>query len=101
MRIGLYALIAATALVAAPAAADTVGKRLLSTDISSQVAVEVPGVGVRIGEPRRRDRDFDDRRRFRDREVRSERRGDRRGCKTVTVQEETPRGTVTRTRTRC
>jgi hypothetical protein len=96
MRIGLYALIAATALVAAPATADTIGKRLSPTDISSQVAVEVPGVGVRIGEPRR-DRHWDERRRWRDREVRSERRG----CKTVTVQEETPRGTVTRTRTRC
>ncbi len=96
MRIGLYALIAASALVAAPAAADTVGKRLAPTDISSQVAVEVPGVGVRIGEPRR-ERHWDERRRWRDREV----RGERRGCKTVTIREETPRGMVTRTRTRC
>jgi hypothetical protein len=59
--------------------------------------VEVPGVGVRIGEPRR-ERHWDERSRtfLRDPSVR-----EGRGCKTVTVQEETPRGTITRKRTRC
>ena len=82
-----------------------------ASSVSAQgISVEVPGAGVRIGETRGRattvkssksnssDRNWGDRRRgWRDREVRSERRG----CKTVTVQEETPRGMVTRTRTRC
>src|SRR5688500_7152398 len=43
------------------------------------------------------DRNWGERRGWRDREVRNERRG----CKTVTVQQQTPRGMITRTRTRC
>ena len=63
------------------------------------VSVEVPGVGVRIGEPRREERG-----------VREDRREDRlyerdvRGgpeCRTVTVQEETPTGMRTVSRKKC
>jgi hypothetical protein len=59
----------------------------------AQIAVEVPGVGVRIGEPPppRRDRVWEER------EV-------RRGgpdCRSVTVQEETPYGVRTVTRRQC
>lgn len=50
------------------------------------LSVEVPGVGVRVGEPRYRERDYDrpryrERERFRERDVRSDR-----GCKTITIQ---------------
>ena len=57
----------------------------------AQVAVEVPGVGVRIGEPPppRRERIIE-------REVRG---GPE--CRTVTVTEETPTGTRTVTRRKC
>ena len=81
-----------------------------AASVSAQgISVEVPGAGVRIGETRGRattvkssksnssDRNWRERRGWRDREVRSERRR----CKTVTVQEETPRGVITRTRTQC
>ena len=57
----------------------------------AQVAVEVPGVGVRIGEPPppRRERIIE-------REVRG---GPE--CRSVTVTEETPTGTRTVTRRKC
>ena len=42
------------------------------------VTIEGPGVGVRVGEPRR-DEDRYDRRRWREREVRG-------GCRTITIQ---------------
>jgi hypothetical protein len=58
------------------------------------VEVGVPGVGVRIGEPGyRHDRDYD-RPRYRERDVRF----DRRSCKTVTIEH--PDGSVKRIR-RC
>ena len=59
---------------------------------NAQVAVEVPGVGVRIGEPpppRREDRVIE-------REVRG---GPE--CRSVTVTEDTPSGTRTVTRRKC
>jgi hypothetical protein len=57
----------------------------------AQIAVEVPGVGVRIGEPPppRRERIIE-------REVRG---GPE--CRTVSVTEETPTGTRTVTRRKC
>jgi hypothetical protein len=61
------------------------------------IGIEVPGVGVRVGEPNRpryRDRGGEyDRPRFREREVRSDR-----GCRTVTIERDD--GTVRRIR-RC
>jgi hypothetical protein len=63
------------------------------TEFSSQgLAIEVPGVGVRVGEPDRRRYHRD--RRWRERDVRS-------GCRTVTVRQETPYGTRTRSKTEC
>ena len=61
------------------------------------VQVEVPGVGVRIGEPDRRDRDRDSDR------LRGDRRGDTTGtCRTVTVKQERPDGTsYTRQERKC
>ncbi len=59
---------------------------------NAQIAVEVPGVGVRIGEPpppRREERIIE-------REVRG---GPE--CRTVTVTEDTPTGTRTVTRQKC
>ena len=58
---------------------------------NAQIAVEVPGVGVRIGEPPppRRERIIE-------REVRG---GPE--CRSVTVTEETPSGTRTVTRRKC
>jgi len=81
---------AAVIALAGPAVA---GDRL-STEVSSQgVYIEGPGVGVRVGPERERYREH---RRWRDREV----RGD--GCRTVTVRETRPDGSVvTRTRSRC
>ena len=58
---------------------------------NAQIAVEVPGVGVRIGEPPPPPRE-----RVIEREVRG---GPE--CRTVTVQEETPTGTRTVTRRQC
>jgi len=71
----------------------TAGLTLIAPAASNaQFAVEVPGVGVRIGEPgyrdydrpRYREREYDrdrwERRRWRDREVRGE------GCRTITIQ---------------
>jgi len=91
MRKILFA--AAACLIAAPVAAGEL--RAQSTEFSSQgVYIEGPGVGVRVGRDRERDRWRH--RGWRDREVRSG------GCKTVTVRETRPDGTrVTRTRERC
>ena len=58
---------------------------------SAQVGIDVPGVGVRIGEPRYRDYD---RPRYRERDVYM----GRRGCRTVTVERDD--GTIKRIR-RC
>ena len=89
MRYGFCIAAAAVALLAVPASAGS-----LPTDFSSQgVYLEGPGVGVRVGGPdhdRRRHREH-----FRDREVRG-------GCKTVTVRERGPNGSmITRTRSNC
>jgi hypothetical protein len=79
-------------------AAAAIGAATLLTvqPASAQVGVEVggPGVGVRIGEPRYRDRDRQDRvRRYDDN------RGD---CRTVTVSREREDGSiVTRRERRC
>lgn len=56
------------------------------------IAVEVPGVGVRIGEPPRRERE----RVFEEREVRGSAK-----CRTVTIQEDTPYGSRSRTKQEC
>jgi hypothetical protein len=84
---------AAAGLLAVPAAAGEL--RAQSTEFSSQgVYLEGPGVGVRVG-PDRRDR-WRERRHWREREVRRD------GCKTVTVRETRPDGSVvTRSRSRC
>ena len=58
---------------------------------NAQIAVEVPGVGVRIGEPPPPPRE-----RVIEREVRG---GPE--CRSVTVTEETPQGTRTVTRRKC
>ncbi len=58
---------------------------------NAQIAVEVPGVGVRIGEPPPPPRE-----RVIEREVRG---GPE--CRTVTVTEDTPSGTRTVTRQKC
>ena len=93
MRNGIYIAAAAALLIAAPAAAGDL-RNVQSTEISSQgVYIEGPGVGVRVGPDRDRDRE---RRHWRDREV----RGD--GCRTITVRETRPDGSVvTRTRSSC
>jgi hypothetical protein len=80
----------AACLIAAPAAAGELGS-VQSTDVSSQsVYIGTPGVGVRVGPDRRHHRHH-----WRERQVRG-------GCKTVTVRETRPNGTVvTRTRSRC
>jgi hypothetical protein len=88
----LFFAAAAACLIAAPVAAGEL-RGAQSTEFSSQVEVG-PG-GVRIG-PRDTYRDRRDR--WRDREV----RGERGGCKTVTVRETLPDGTrVKRTRSNC
>ena len=91
MRNGIYITAAAALLIAVPAAAGEL--RAQSTELSSQgVYIEGPGVGVRVGPERDRPRH----RHWRDREV----RGD--GCKTISVRETRPDGSVvTRTRSRC
>jgi hypothetical protein len=58
---------------------------------NAQIAVEVPGVGVRIGQPPPPPRE-----RIIEREVRG---GPE--CRTVTVTEDTPTGTRTVTRQKC
>ena len=62
--------------------------------LAQGVAVEVPGVGVRIGEPPRTDRVH--REEWREREVRSSP-----SCRAVTVTEDTPTGTRTRSKREC
>jgi len=62
------------------AAAAAIGS-LAPTPSMAQVAVEVPGVGVRVGEPHYRDYDRPRYREYREREVRYGR-----GCRTVTIQ---------------
>lgn len=91
-----FLFVAAACLLAAPLAASAGELRGTSTEFSSQgVYIDGPGVGVRVGPGRERER-FHERRRFRDREVRGE------GCRTVTVRETRPDGTrVSRTRSRC
>ena len=83
---------AAAGLFALPAAAGEL--RAQSTEFSSQgVYIGGPGVGVRVGPERRR---WHERRYWREREVRHG------GCKTVSVRETRPDGSVvTRTRSRC
>ena len=89
MRYGICIAAAAVALLAIPASAGPL------TEFSSQgVYIEGPGVGVRVGPEHERDR-WRHRDRFRDREVRG-------GCKTVTVKERGPDGSmITRTRSNC
>lgn len=96
MRKSLIIIAAATGLLAVPAAAGEL--RAQSTDFSSQSVYIGPG-GVAVG-PDRRDRwrghDRYERRHWREREVRRD------GCKTVSVRETRPDGSVvTRTRSRC
>ncbi len=81
MRYGFLVAAAAVVMIASPAA-------------SQGVTIEAPGVGVHVGPDgdRVRDRDHD---RLHERDV----RGD---CKTVTVQERGPDGSmVTRTKSNC
>jgi hypothetical protein len=93
MRLSMIAA-AAALLIAAPAAAGELG-RVQSTEISSQGIYVGPG-GVRVETDRRDRRDRYRHRGWRDRHVRGE------GCKTVTVRERRPDGSViTRTRSRC
>jgi hypothetical protein len=93
MRKSLIIIAAATGLLALPAAAGEL--RTQSTELSSQSVYIGPG-GVRVDPDGRRDRRWRERRYWRDREVRGP------GCKTVTVRETRPNGSVvTRTRTRC
>ena len=64
-----------------------------ATSSAQGIGIDVPGVGVRIGEPYRH-RYYDDGPRFRDRDVYLSRRG----CRTVTVERDD--GSVKRIR-RC
>ena len=80
MRASLLAVAAAAVLAAAVPSAP---------GFAQGVSVDVPGVGVRIGDPDRR----------RDRDVYHERRRERitvggEGCRTVTVKERLPNGTT-------
>jgi hypothetical protein len=77
MRASLLAVAAATVLAAAIPSAP---------GFAQGVSVEVPGVGVRVGDPDRRDR-YRERRRERV-TVGSE------SCRTVTVKERRPNGTT-------
>jgi hypothetical protein len=89
MRASLFVLAAATMLAAAVPA----------SSVSAQgVSIQGPGVGVRIGEPDRyRDRRWREDRYYCGRETRG---GP--GCRTVTVRERMPDGSVVvRRRTRC
>jgi hypothetical protein len=74
------------------AAAASVTAFAPTTAAQAQIAVEVPGVGVRIGEPPRRDRE----RVLEERDVRG---GPK--CRTVTVTEDTPNGSRSRTKQEC
>lgn len=66
--------------------------------VAQGVAVEVPGVGVRIGEPDRRPVAREERhdRVLEEREVRGSR-----NCRTVTVQEDTATGSRSKTKQEC
>ncbi len=90
MRYGLCIAAAAAALFAVPASAGP-----LSNEFSGEgLNIDAPGVGIHVGPERDRlhERDHD---RFRERDV----RGD---CKSVTVKERGPDGSmVSRTRTNC
>jgi hypothetical protein len=78
MRATLLGLAASTLLLAS----------VPTANVSAQgVAVEVPGVGVRIGDP---DRDRYRERRYRERDT----YGVSEGCKSVTVRERRPDGSV-------
>lgn len=74
------------------AAAGSIAAFAPTTASQAQIAVEVPGVGVRIGEPPRRDRE----RVLEERDVRG---GPK--CRTVTVTEDTPNGSRSRTKQEC
>ncbi len=91
MRYRFIIAAAAAAIIAAPAAAGP-----LSTEMSSQgVTVDAPGVGIHVGPDHDRIRERDHRDGFHERDV----RGD---CKTVTVQERGPDGSmVSRSKTNC
>ncbi len=88
MRATLLAIAAATVLAgAAPA----------STASAQGVAIEAPGVGVRVGEPGYRERHWREERFHRDRVTVGGA-----GCRTVTVRERMPDGTrVIRKRSSC
>lgn len=90
MRKGIFVLAAAASLVTLPAMAGQLGSTR-STDMTSKVRVDGPGVDVRVGPGH----DHGRHRHWREREVRG-------GCRSVTVRETRPDGSrVTRTRTRC
>jgi hypothetical protein len=93
MRYGLCVAAATAALFAMPAVAGPLSTDPLSTDMSSQgVTIEGPGVGVHVGP--RHDR-WRHERHWRDREVRGH-------CKTVTVRERGPNGSmISKTRSNC
>jgi hypothetical protein len=75
------------------AAAATITTFAPTTASQAQIAIEVPGVGVRIGEPPRRD---ERERVYEERDVRGTPR-----CRTVTVTEDTPSGSRSRTKQEC
>jgi hypothetical protein len=80
-------------LVLLAAAASIAALAPTTTSLAQGIAVEVPGVGVRIGEPPRRDRE----RVLEERDV----RGGPPKCRTVTVTVDTPFGSRSRTRQEC
>jgi hypothetical protein len=75
------------------AAAATITTFAPTPAAQAQIAIEVPGVGVRIGEPPRRD---ERERVYEERDVRGTPR-----CRTVTVTEDTPSGSRSRTKQEC
>jgi hypothetical protein len=86
MRASLLALAVATVLgTVAPA----------SIASAQGVAIEGPGVGVRVGEPRYREREWGDRERFGEHRIYRDRvtvGGE--GCRSVTVRKRLPDGSV-------
>ena len=91
MRATLF-VIAAGAMLAASVPASSVS--------AQGVTIEGPGVGVRVGRDRDdwRDRRWRERRYYRERET----FGEGRGCRTVSIRETLPNGTVvTRRRSSC
>jgi len=90
MRASLFVLAAATVLAAG----------VPVSSVSAQgVAIEGPGVGVRVGEPDRyryREHRWGERRYYRDRATYGE------GCRTVTVRQRAPDGSmIVRRRSTC